>query len=81
MGNFPLPFALDLLTHQVLDVGKWHYGFGCRNPSLGLMTKARACKGVGQEWSLGVTFHAPRNVGKCEGMNPHTPKLAPTLGV
>jgi hypothetical protein len=31
----------------------------CRNPSLRLVTKARACKGVRQEWSLGVTFHVP----------------------
>jgi hypothetical protein len=25
--------------------------------------------------------HAPKSVGKCEGMNPHTPKGASTLGV
>ncbi len=31
----------------------------CWNPSLGLMTKAKTCKGAGQEWSSGVTFHAP----------------------
>jgi hypothetical protein len=53
----------------------------CYNPSLGLATKARACKGAGQEWSPWVTFHAPRNVGGCEGMNPHIPKWTPTLGV
>jgi hypothetical protein len=49
--------------------------------SLGLATKARACSGAGQEWSPGVTFHALRSVGECEGMNPHTPKWGPTLGV
>jgi len=38
------------------------------------VTKARACKGVGQEGSLGVIFDAHRNVRKCEGMNPHSPK-------
>jgi hypothetical protein len=47
---------------------------GCRNPSLGLTTKARACKGESQEWSLGVTFHAPESLGLCERMNPHIPK-------
>jgi len=26
-------------------------------------------------------IHIPRNVGECEGMNPHTPKWALTLGV
>jgi hypothetical protein len=29
------------------------------------VTKAKACKGVGQEWSPGVTFHAR---GKCRKM-------------
>ncbi len=53
----------------------------CRNPNFGLTTKARACKGAGQMWSLGVTFHAFENVKECEGMNLHTPKWAPTLGV
>jgi hypothetical protein len=53
----------------------------CRNPSLGLATKARACKVAGQEGSPGVMLHAPRSVGKCEGMNPHTSKGASTLGI
>jgi len=48
-------------------------GGRCCNPSLGLATKARASKGACWEWSLGVTFHAFKNVGECEGMNPHTP--------
>jgi hypothetical protein len=30
----------------------------CRNPSLGLVTKAMACKGVGQKGSPDVTSHA-----------------------
>ncbi len=53
----------------------------CRNGSLGLATKVRVGKGAGQEWSSGITFHAHGSVGKCEGMNPHTPKWAPTLGL
>jgi hypothetical protein len=53
----------------------------CRNPSLGLTTKVKACKVAGQEGSPGVTPHAPGSVGKCEGMNPHTYKGASTLGV
>jgi hypothetical protein len=47
---------------------------GCRNPSLGLVTKARACKVAGQGGSPGVTSHAPKSAKECEGMNPHTPK-------
>ncbi len=43
-------------------------------PRRGLATKARACKVVGQEGSLGVTSHVPESAKKCEGMNSHTPK-------
>jgi len=55
--------------------------FNCCNPSLEFMTKARACKGVGQEGSSGVTFHVLGSVGKCEGMNSHTSKWTSTLRV
>ncbi len=48
--------------------------FICRNPSLGFMTKARACKNVGQEGSPGGTSYTPKSAGECEKMNPHTPK-------
>jgi hypothetical protein len=40
----------------------------CRNPSLGLATKARACKGEGQKGSLGVTSHVPGSVGPTLGI-------------
>jgi len=46
----------------------------CRNPSLGLTIKTKACKVAGQE-------KKPRSERKCEGMNPHTPKRASTLEV
>jgi len=49
-------------------------GGWCRNLNFGLATKVRACKVTGQE-------KKPRNERKCEGMNPHTPKGAFTLGV
>jgi hypothetical protein len=63
-------------------LGRWRRRrFWCHNPSLGLMTKAKACKDAGQEWTLGVTFYPPKSVRKCEGMNPHIPKWAFTLGV
>ncbi len=45
----------------------------CRNPSLGFTTKARACNVACQKGSLGVMPNALGSVGKCEGMNPHTP--------
>ncbi len=53
----------------------------CHNPSLGLATKAKACKVAGQEGSPEVTLHVLKSVKKCEGMNPHTPKGASTLGI
>jgi hypothetical protein len=61
-----LSFQLGNHTCQHVDL--------YRNLSLGLVTKARAYKGTGQEGSPRVTFHAPRNVGEYERMNPHTPK-------
>jgi len=45
------------------------------------VTKARACKVIGQKGTPGVTPHALESVGNCEGMNPHIPKGAFTLGV
>ncbi len=46
----------------------------CHNPSLGLTTKARACKSVGQERGLGSTSYTPGSARECERMNVHTPK-------
>jgi hypothetical protein len=46
----------------------------CCNPSLGLVTKAWACKGAVQKRSPRVTSHVLESVGECEGMNPHIPK-------
>jgi hypothetical protein len=53
----------------------------CHNPNLGLVTKAKAFKGASQEGSSGITFLVHGSVGKCEGMNSHTPKWVFTLGV
>jgi hypothetical protein len=53
----------------------------CYNPNLGLTTKARACEGADQVRNPKVTFHGPKSARKCEGVNPHTPKWTPTLGV
>jgi hypothetical protein len=55
-------------------------GGKCRNPSFGLATKAKGLQGCRARGSLGVTSHTPGSVGKCEGVNPHTPKATPTLG-
>ncbi len=63
------------LVHPFFIIMNYH------NPSLGLAIKAKVYKGASQEGSLEVTFHAHENVRECEGMNPHTPKGAFTMGV
>ncbi len=74
-------FGLELNGHMVLyNIINKGQAF-CRNLSLGLATKARVCKGTGQEGSPGNTSHAPRSIGECERRNPHTPKWTPTLGI
>jgi hypothetical protein len=44
------------------------------------MTKAKGLQGCGPRESPRVTSHTPVSVGKCEGVNPHTPKATPILG-
>jgi hypothetical protein len=56
------------------------YFLECRNPSFGLATKAKGLQGCGPKGSPGVTSGTLGSVGKCEGVNPHTPKATPALG-
>jgi hypothetical protein len=76
--KIPLPLApttqIKMLGLHAISISKTISYFFCRNPSLGLATKARACKVVGQEGTLGGTLHAPGSAKECEGMNPHTLK-------
>ncbi len=64
-------------SHIILFVGC----IKCHNPSLELVTKARACKVSGQKGNPAVTPHTFANVRGCEGMNPHIPKGVSTLVV
>ncbi len=83
---FVIFFQLDLMPHSLMSF-RWTIisyttlNLECHNLSLRLVTKARAYKGVSQKGSPRVTSHAFGSVGECEGMNHHTPKWAPTLGV
>jgi hypothetical protein len=52
-----------------------------RNINLELATKGRACKVASQEGSLIITFHILGSAKERAGMNPHTPKWTPILGV
>jgi len=42
-----------------------------RNPSLGLVTKAKGLQGYEPKGSTGVTPHTPKSARECEGVNPH----------
>jgi hypothetical protein len=70
---------IDWLMWQLITTIACHYM--CRNPNLGLATKARGCKVASQKGSPGVMSHAFGSVRKCEGIGLHTPKGTPTLGV
>jgi hypothetical protein len=65
------------ISQIIMDYLSWII---CRNPSLGLATKAKGLQGCGPRGSPGVTSYTPGSVRKCEGVNPHTPKATPTLG-
>jgi hypothetical protein len=45
------------------------------------MTKVGGLKLASQEKNPGITSHAPGSAKECEGMNFHTPKCTPILGV
>ncbi len=80
LWTYLLPWSCAIQKLVALDASQTKER-SCCNPSLGLATKARACKVAGQEGNSGVMSHAPMSVRKCEGMNPHIPKGASTLGV
>jgi hypothetical protein len=56
----------------------------CRNPSIWLATKVRGLRGCGPRSRPGSHITCSRECKEsreCEGMNPHTLKWTPTLGV
>jgi hypothetical protein len=53
----------------------------CHDPSLGFATKARGMERCGPKVQLESHIHALGSAGECEGMNPHAPKWAVTLGI
>jgi hypothetical protein len=83
--QFDMKCDLEWYENKVETIVKIHsYNLlseNCRNLSLALTTKAKACEVVSQEGSLRVTLHALGSAKECEGMNPHTPKWTPMLGI
>jgi hypothetical protein len=72
--------ASMLCSKTILGFIVFKEGNTCHNPSFGLATKAKGLQGCGPKGSPGVTSGTPGSVGKCEGVNPHTPKATPALG-
>jgi hypothetical protein len=56
-------------------------GGECRNPSIWLATKARRLRGCGPKSRPESHITCSRECKECEGVNPHTPKWTPMLGV
>jgi len=73
-GDLKMGDRYAFVTHLSQQIKDFVMEQLCHNFSFGFATKARACKGAGQEGSSGVTFHVPRSARECEGMNPHTSK-------
>jgi len=75
LGNsyLQVPMCLFVLHREP------HWCICCRNPSFGLATKAKELQRCGSRGGPGVKSHTPGSIGKCEGVNPHTPKATPTL--
>ncbi len=57
MGYLAPEYATKGLISKKINRYIYIYSI-CHNPSLGLVTKAMACKGVGQKGSPDVTSHA-----------------------
>jgi len=76
-----LPFLLMITYFN--NMSKYHFlifHHSCCNLSFGLATKAKGLQECEPRRSPGVTSHTLGSVGKCEGVNLHTPKATPTLG-
>jgi hypothetical protein len=72
------PIANGFLHYKIflmirpLPYGKAIRHYDCRNPSLGLATKARGLQGCGRRGRPGSHLTCSQECEKCEGMNPHT---------
>jgi hypothetical protein len=72
--TFPGPIYLNIVVVATLTLGSQP-----RQGLARLQTKKEARES--HRMLPGVTSHAPRSLGKCEGMNPHTYEGASTLGI
>jgi len=53
---------------------------GVTTLALGSRPRQKGLQGCRLRENPIITSHTPGSVGKCEGVNPHTPKATPTLG-
>jgi hypothetical protein len=70
--------------HMDKCIGRWIMSLWfneCYDLNPGLMTNARGMERCGLKVQPGNHIHILGSARECEGMNPHTPKWAPILGV
>jgi hypothetical protein len=83
---------IEIWILKALNWSKWskkaNWNLGgfifCRNTNLGLATKARGlqgCRPRGRPRSCITCSQECEECKECEGMNPHTPKWTPIVGV
>ncbi len=65
--------SCDSQIHLFLIFPMIYFRFPVVTLALGSQPRQRGLQCCKPRGSLGVTPHAPESVGKCEGMNPHTP--------
>ncbi len=68
------------MVHVKLSHTNWIQIMIVATLALGLRPRQKGLQGCRPKGSPGVTSGTPGSVGKCEGVNPHTPKATPTLG-
>jgi hypothetical protein len=76
--SLPKQLFFPLSTYATCPF-RWKWPF-YQKWTLCVTTLALGLQGCGPRGSPGITLHVLGSVGKCEGMNPHTPKATPTLG-
>jgi hypothetical protein len=79
MGQVRVFFMCSNIIFEIFLMKKL-YAFSVATLAMGLRPKQRGLEGCGQRGSARVTLHALKSVGKCEGMNLHTPKATRILG-
>ncbi len=80
----PFTFMVILIGKKILITFKFFSSNKervCHNTSLGFCDQGKGLQGCEPRGRLGSHITCSRECKECEGMNPHTPKRIPMLGV